>query len=233
MRNTERVKKVEKDGSGNHLVTTMSHPAFGILRLSKPSGNKVLFGSEIDHREYVQFSIVPATLDRGLHNNWFHGENRPIVEFSMSHAQFTSMLSSSGNYTGTPITFDILPKTVNKETYHVPSIEYMEKQIDMNKYEIESNIKAEIEKINNKFIELKDSIEEKKGIKLQRELLHTLSCLVKNLPANLKFGVDQAKVNIDEIKHTALVEVDAMISRHIQESGLTAIQNKQIYGELE
>lgn len=227
MRKTERVKKEQKTGFGDEIVETHTHPAFGMMRVSTPNGNKVLFGSEIEHSEYVQISIVPATMDRGLSNNWFHGSNRPIVQFSMSHAQFVSMLSSGGKYTGIPVTLDIAPIDRNKSTEVVPKIEYMEKQIDMADHEVEKNTQHSINLISKKIAELSESIENKKGIKVQRELMHSLNCMVKNLPSNIQDGVNQARKNIEEVKHTAQIEIEAIVTRHIHDAGLKSLGIKE------
>ena len=158
MRKIERVCKTQKTGQGDENVETYSHPAFAMMRVSEPQGHKVLFGSEIEHSEYVQISIVPATMDRGLSSNWFHGETRPIVQFSMSHAQFVSMPSSGGKYTGIPVTLDVAPKDRNKSIESIPNIEYMEKQIDMADYEVDKNTQHSLDLISKKVAELSDAI---------------------------------------------------------------------------
>lgn len=227
MRKTERVSKTQKTGYGDENVETYSHPAFAMMRVSEPQGHKVLFGSEIEHSEYVQISIVPATMDRGLSSNWFHGETRPIVQFSMSHAQFVSMLSSGGKYTGIPVTLDVAPKDRNKSIESIPNIEYMEKQIDMADYEVDKNTQHSLDLISKKVAELSDAIENKKGIKAQRDIMHSLNCMIKNLPHNVKDIVTQAKSNIEQVKHTAQIEIEAIVSRHIHDAGLDSLGIKK------
>lgn len=81
-----------------------SHPAFGLIKLSKCRGNQgQMFGNSIPNcRSFVSISIHQATRQHDGYDTYLPGEE--IVRLNMSEAQFAEMMSTWNSGTGTPVT---------------------------------------------------------------------------------------------------------------------------------
>lgn len=207
--------------------TRFNHPAYAVMRISNPQGGNVhLFGSDIPHDSRISLQICPANWKRSLYSDWIYGDSTPIVEVEMTHAQFVAAIQSSGSFTGTPVTLRTAPRSRNRDVERVPYIEPLESSHDMIKSEIEQSVKKAIEKISLISSELTKAIDEKKGIKVLRDLARSLDINVGNLPANMGFSVDMAQEAIDKKKHDAQIEIEAMLELKVRKIGMEAIGEK-------
>jgi len=83
---------------------TITHPAYGLVRVTHPSGgNLKMFGSDLVHNERVCLTFCLAEEDRNLNSSWYHERGR-ILEVELTHAQWASLVSSSMG-SPTPVTF--------------------------------------------------------------------------------------------------------------------------------
>lgn len=90
------------EGDEEHY--TITHPAYGLVRVTHPSGGHVkMFGSDLIHNERVCLEFTLGEEDRHLSNSWYHDRGR-VLEVELTHAQWASMVSSSMG-TPTPVTF--------------------------------------------------------------------------------------------------------------------------------
>lgn len=211
----------------NSNETRFDHPSYAVMRISNPQGGNVhLFGSDMKHDSRISIQICPANLKRSLHTDWIHGDSMPIVEVEMTHAQFVAAIQSNGSYTGTPVTLRTAPKTRNLDIEQVPYIEALESNHDMLKSEIEESVRKAVEKISSISSELINAIEEKKGIKLLRDLAKSLDINIGNLPVNMGFSVDMAQEAIAKKKHDAQIEIEAMLEMKVRRIGIEAIGEK-------
>lgn len=83
---------------------SITHPAYGLVRVTHPSGGQVkMFGSDLIHNERVCLTFCLAEEDRHLNSTWYHERGR-ILEVELTHSQWASMVSSSMG-SPTPVTF--------------------------------------------------------------------------------------------------------------------------------
>lgn len=211
------------------------HPAYAVVRVTNPQGSRSLFGSDIEHNEFIQLEIAPAYLKRGLNSDWIHGESRPIVSIAMSHAQFVSMIQSSGKYEGTPCTLQYAPSDLNKSLVAVPSIELIQTKTDLIKEEIQRDARKAIEIaekaiqcVEKKYLELKDgkSVTKKDLYKLE-PLINLAKSKIGNLPSNLSFALSCAEETIDKAVHDAKIEIEASVEHKLRQVGLEAMRDDQ------
>lgn len=231
MRNSQR-PTVEKE-VGNRDYTIYKHPAYGVVRVSNPQGVRTLFGSDVEHHDFIQLEIVPATLKRGLNTDWVHGSLSPIVQIAMSHAQFVSMIQSSGKGEGTPCTIQYAPEDMNASSVRLPSIEPLQSKTDLIKDEIQNDTKKAlavalkaIECLESKYDELKaGKAVSKKELSTLEPLIRLAKNKIVNAPSNLKFALTCAEETIDKAVHDAQIEIEASVEHKLRQIGLEAINN--------
>lgn len=231
MRETQRpTVRVEESNSGgkDHIY---EHPAYAVVRISNPQGHRVLFGSDVEHNDYIELEIATANLKRGLHTDWIHGDSRPIVSVAMSHAQFVSMIQSSGKGAGTPCTLQYAPVDRNKNVERVPSIEPIQSKSDLAKDEIQRDAakalelaKKAIDALDRKVeeIKLKKSVS-KKDLNDVQPLIRVAKNKIENLPGNLRFALSCAEEAIDKAVHDAQIEIEASAENKLRQIGLEAV----------
>jgi hypothetical protein len=91
---------VKKTGIGEEH----HHPAFGVLTISEvQSRGQVLFGSNLEHSDFISFSVSNATRFRSNNHDKVHEESK-IVEFMMTRQQFAALASGRSKAGGVPCT---------------------------------------------------------------------------------------------------------------------------------
>lgn len=230
MRTSQR-PTIERDDSERDY-TIHKHPAYGVVRISNPQGIRTLFGSDTEHNDYIELEIAPAKLKRGLHTDWIHGDSTPIVSVAMSHAQFVSMIQSSGKGSGTPCTIQYAPKDMNRSCASVPHIEPIQPKTELIKDEIQRDTAKAVEFaakaidcLQRKYSELKA------GKTITKKDLATLEPLIKlaqnkleNLPSNLRFALTCAEETINNAVHDAQIEIEASAEHKLRQIGLEAVR---------
>lgn len=204
----------------------VNHPSFAVVRVLGTHGRNVtLFGSDSVHNDYVTIEVAPADLKRSINNDWIHGDSTPIIQFNMSHAQFVSMIQNKGNGAGTPVTLTIAPKSMNTDLMSVPLIEPLQSNVELIKDEINEQVQKRVEKALALITELESAVEDKKGIKIIRELMKDTKNAIGGLPNSLSYSVGQAHEEINKSVQEATVNVEAMIQTKLKNIGVHAIQN--------
>jgi len=228
------MKKYEKpqvnagDYAGDSCVKT-THPAYGIIRMGQPQGHKQLFGSEVDHHQWFEFEIHEAYAVRKYHEeNYVATNGAPILAFSMSGSQFVQMIMSAGNYSGVPITFDIAPKSRNKDCEQVVGIDNddSEKNLDLIKKELYEDLCAATDKARTQIKLIADAVAQGKGKKVLNELIKSLNSTVGNLPSNGKFAVSQAQEAIEKEKAKAKIEIEGYAATRLTQIAKDALVEK-------
>lgn len=234
MKESQRPTVSKEDRVGGTIDQVYNHPAFAVVRISNPQGHRVLFGSDTEHHDYIELEIASAELKRGLHTDWIHGDTRPIISVAMSHAQFVSMIQSSGKGAGTPCTLQYAPKDRNKNVERVPCIEPVQSKTDLLKDEIKESTRKALELANTAVNALERRLSEIKAKKsITKGDLSSLEPLIRvaqtklgNLPSNMKFALDCAEETIDKAVHDAQIEIEASAEHKLRQIGLEAISQE-------
>lgn len=202
-------------------ITQHEHESYGIASISMVSGGSTnLFGSSIQHSQRIRMRISRAKRDRHLHEDWYHAGER-LLEFEMSPAQFTEMITSPGRGDGTPVT---LVRVFGKPMEDCPS----------------STTRAEFDAEFNKTVKqstthvahlarLADSLLEK-GAKWKAadrtELHNVISKLVQEIRSNIPFIVTQFNEALEKTTTEAKGEIEQFFSSKVHQLGLSALENE-------
>lgn len=94
---------VEKGGSLEGW-TEQSHPAFGVIGVSRVSGTTSLFDSDVKHGHFIEITISEAKKIRtGFTRESVHDGKR-LCQVRMSFAQFAQFITTQNVGSGTPCT---------------------------------------------------------------------------------------------------------------------------------
>lgn len=89
------------------------HPSYGLISLSRVSGTKTLFGSDVEPMAFIRLEIkngVRGTNNLGL--EYYRAlRNHPIVSVDLSHAQFAELITTMNSGDGVPCTIARLGHT--------------------------------------------------------------------------------------------------------------------------
>ena len=88
----------------------IKHSSFGNLSISRSFGGKRhLYGSSIEHSNFITLRISHSELHRHLKQDWYHA-TAPIVEVTLSQAQFAEAITSLNMGDGVPVTINYTEK---------------------------------------------------------------------------------------------------------------------------
>lgn len=96
-------KGPDKDGH-----TSEAHPSFGVIGVSRVSGNASLFDSDVIHGHFIQITLCEASKQQtGFTHEHIHG-HRQLMKINMSFAQFAQMITTQNVGVGTPCTIEYI-----------------------------------------------------------------------------------------------------------------------------
>lgn len=205
----------ELPGDGKLSEKILTHPAFGQIRLSRISGQRVLYGSDFKHNEYVSIEIVQSELHRSLSRDWHFGR-RHVVTIDMSEAQWAAFVSSFGQGSGVPCTIDTVQ---GKPMPGFP----LRDEGQLFKPEVDSKLAKCIESVD---AAIADIDAQTAGMsKTKREAISDRLRRVRmELSSNLPFVAEQFGEHMETRVEKAKIEVDAYVTQTVMRAGLDAIQ---------
>lgn len=156
------------------------HESYGVIQVSRVSSNKftTLFGSSIKHANYIQLRIFKGVRQRHSNREWYHHEAKPIIEVSLSEAQFGRFLSSINMGDGTPCTIAFH----DGKAFEAPPYENQ-------RMVFENEFKKEMQKVTSGFAENINSVEE----------ILSKKSLNKEDKANVMSALTRVKAAIDDV----------------------------------
>ena len=88
---------------GRDDASRFTHPAFGMARISNPSGGDgVFFGSEVRAQHFVSLEITEADMVRDLARSWYFPRGE-LIRIDMTQVQWAELVASGGR-SGVPVT---------------------------------------------------------------------------------------------------------------------------------
>jgi len=194
------------------------HPSYGMLSFSRVTGSKQnLFGSSIEHRNFIILRISPAVMRRDLSHDWPMEDGIPFIEVGMSYSQFADSLTSMDHGSGTPVTVRSVGGKQIEECPHESKRKQFSKEF--------SNF---CEGFKSDFVEtiqaLKTSAEKgRAGTTELAELLKKVEQLRQSITSNLPFIETTFQEQTEKTIHEAKKEIEAHVEVLVKETGLTAI----------
>ncbi|CAN5951016.1 unnamed protein product [Sphagnum jensenii] len=111
---TDKFLVTEGPDSLGHASET--HPSYGVIGVSRISGQQPLFDSDVVHGHFIEITIQEATKHRtGFTHEHVHG-NKQLIKVRMSFAQYAQMITTQNLGDGTPCTIHYV-KGDEKEPY--------------------------------------------------------------------------------------------------------------------
>ncbi len=196
------------------------HPAFGTITLSEPTGgDRVLFGSDLQHNHRIRIRVHAAYLERRKGGGEkIHQNGNALVDFEMSHAQFAQFITSVGKGNGTPVTLRAISK--ESEIVEIPGIKKMESSAESWRNAIQQSAKNQVDRIQKELDRLSSLLEEGKTSKKElREIHHALTCHVSNLPSNMAHVVEQAETALEKATSDAKIQVESYMDMVMRRFG--------------
>lgn len=199
MRKTENPKVAKGDRADEERIT---HKAFGVIRLSRPSGNMRLFQSDHKHHSFITMEVMTAEVNRTLSNDWVHGRQQ-LIEVSMSEAQWAAFVSSFGLGSGVPCTIEY----VAGEGY-MPLIGDVEPRTATFSREVQQTMQDVVDEMDSALKRLNEDLK-KLPVGMQKKLSDIFDKVRRELIANMPFVQQQFGEHMERTVASGKAELEA------------------------
>ncbi|HFU2857267.1 TPA: hypothetical protein ACGQ50_000807 [Enterobacter cloacae] len=205
--NAERPITVKGDGRLEEKVTT--HPAFGMVTVNRQHTNRAtLHASDLNHQELVNLAIYEGkVVEHDGVTRYTTTRNVPLVEITMSPAQWAAMITSFGMGEGVPCTLNYKR---DGKAVRLPEIEPVESTRQRFDRMIEESARRQLEKMHVVLEQVSAlAAKGKAGKKELAELERTMSITLGNLPLNLAYTSTIIQEQMDGIVSAGKAELEA------------------------
>lgn len=208
----------------------LRHPSYGMVGFHRITGcSRRLFGSTLEtHYHTIRLSIHEAEMriDRHLHMERARATGQ-IIEVEMSAAQFAELLTSMNIGDGVPCTITRRmgvgmiesPPDVPVESANVRT-DFAAKMGGA-RPDLEQRAKALLDLLPASF---------NKGTRRQIEI--ALGNIVERVAGSATFALDQFQEATSRVVTAAKAEVDAVVTHVVQATGIKALREMQVRGEV-
>lgn len=200
-----------------------SHPAFGMIGLSRVSSRSVvLFGSAVKHDHFLELTIKGATRHTSIWKDWYFGREE-LIRVSISGTQLGELLSSMNVGDGVPCTItrfngEGMPRIEEFSTVQEEAQAQMDEQLS-------SLLKASKELLERAQTIVKAGAPRKAD---KEELLSLLTQLSHGIGENINYASKCFEEKMEKTIMQAKGEVETFINSKIQAAGLAALQGKPL-----
>jgi len=195
-------------------VKSITHPAFGNIRVSRASGNASLYGSDFNHNHYMTIQISRSRLKRELSTDWeFSGEE--LIEVSLSEAQWASFVSSPNVGAGVACT---ISHVCGEYMPYLPPPEQSNQRF-------KDEILEQMAALQEELIAMASSLDGAINKTKATELKTRLERLSSRLTGNLSFVSKQFDEHIERTVEKAKIEINAHAVNLVMQTGITALKN--------
>lgn len=229
MRRSERPKRVKERSHGGTLAEVETHPAYGLVGISRRNGLKKLYGSALDkHGSQISLTVKTSERIHDLHYDRHHGRE-VLIELSMSHAQFAELITTPNCGDGVPCTLEFVAGRG-----HLPSIDF-ETQTEAAKVVdgFRESLSDLSEKLRQKATALDELLEKRTLGKADRKRIRELFGFVRQeVDCNMPFAVEQFQEAAEKVVTQGKAEIDAMVSGTVRKLGLESLEQLASAGSL-
>jgi len=212
-----------EEGAGG-VRTSSTHPAFGQISLHRVTGGTTLYGSDFEHRNYVEIEIKESELQRDLSRDWYY-PGKTLVRVAVSEAQWATFVSSMGVGSGTPCTI------TRRGSEMVPGFP-LRQETDHFGYEIEDTFKDALEALETLKARVVNNVA---GLskKKQDDLLGPIEKALREVKLNVPFVKKQFDEHVEETMEKAKVELHGYFNQVVQRAGFSALGASELPLSLE
>lgn len=224
---TDRIDQwLKRSGSDAHGWVKETHPSYGLIGVSRVSGQSALFDSDVKHQHFISVRIKNAhrVID-GTHE--FVAGDAAIVEIHMTEAQFAQMITQPNHGDGVPCTIHYSAGDKGESWLHPswgtrpepPAPERFEA-----KFHQEASARAKI--ITDNLAQLEkalDSIlsgETKANKGTLNDLKAKVSSARMQIEQNIPYVLEVAAEQLEKKISSAVVEFESYVAQSLQARGL-------------
>lgn len=206
------------------------HPSYGMLSFSRRTGGKLpLFGSSIQHKEFIAMTLKHGEVLRELNGDYYIGD-KVIAEVEMSYSQFAEAITAMNVGDGVPVTV----RFTEKDGY----IE--ERPFVSKRDQFESEFSDHLNEIKKEIKDMKTEVSElfssKKAIgKSDKEyIMEKLDHIYDQVGVNTEFVYAQFNRQMDKTVMEAKGEVEAFVQNKMNSIALATLsKNAEEFTKLE
>lgn len=213
----EEHKVVEND------VHVEKHPSYGLARFSRISSShpRALFGSSIQNKQTITFTISRAKHHRSLNNDHYFAESE-LIEIEMSQTQFAELITSFNMGSGIPVTIKHIQHDIYPEPPFLSQMDIFSNEFrkSMNNFSVDMKILVEqaTEILNNK---------QNIGKGDREVIMNCFQKLTGYLGDKVPFIADQFMESMEYTVTQAKGEIEAFIENKIRNTGLEGLGFKK------
>ncbi len=214
-------RKVQRDNVRD-VELEETHESYGLAQISRVSGNARLFGSSVRHQHFFRFRIHRARRVATPHGEHFYTDHRvPIIEVSLSPAQFVELITTMNIGDG-------IPCTINEvEGVHMdPTPDDAGSELKLMVEMFEDRIVETVDKLREHDDSLHVLLNKKSFTKEDKAKIHGIVHTARRLlddsaPFILKVFGEHAEKMVAKGK----LEVESFITLALQKAGIKAIRD--------
>jgi hypothetical protein len=199
------------------------HESYGLVGFSRVTGSPgPLFGSSIQHHNFVRMRVMRAGRTRDLNRYWYSGREN-IVEVDLSPTQFADLLTSMNVGEGVPCT---LRYVGGNRMDPCPAVDQRQEFVD----EFDADVRRVMTSAAKLAEEAAVLLKQPKVNKADLTRLNALLAkLMQDIQSNLPFVHSQFNEAMDKTVTEAKGEVEAFVQNKIVSLGIESLR-KQIGG---
>lgn len=217
------------------IEKTEEHESYGIVGFTRAtigsglSGkSKIrLFGSNIEHSEFISLKISRASLNRSLHKDWYSAIGVPYIEVIMSQTQFAEAITSMNIGDGVPCTINYLKaRKIEPPPSKSKMVEYQD--------EFEEHMEDVVHRTKNLRNDVEELLSSKVSGKLRKLILNKMDMIIQDIEKNIPFINTSFSEQMDRVILEAKGEIEAFYHNKITRLGMKALKDMpQIEGDCE
>lgn len=208
----------EATSRGGSVETTIKHPAFGQISVSRRSAGGAgvnLYDSDFGHNSFVTVEIKRSELRRDLSRDWQYPREE-LIHIDMSESQWATFVSSFNSGSGVPCTLTWLPGEGR-----IPGIPSFNRS-EVFKKEMRKTTEEAIDGVKRLLAAVADTgLSQKK----QKELSEGAERALRALTSSMPFVNSQFEEHVEEIVEKGYQEVHGYMNAAITRVGISAINN--------
>lgn len=193
-----------------------THPSFGSIGVSRIHGRTNLFGSDVEHGNFIEVRISECESRRSLSRDWFHS-GKELISVWMSEMQWAQFVSSFNQGDGTPVTL----RHVNGK--RLPELPVTEKVTSQFQREVTATVKRSLESLESVITKIKSALApnaKTPGKKDLHEMMQELEMSLMQFKNNLPFVEDQFTEEMEKKMTEAKTSFEGYINTRLRQMGL-------------
>lgn len=215
---------IEPDKQHGSKVT---HPSYGVVKISRISGQAELFDSAFKHQYFIGLEIDKAAKYTDGSHDFIHEDHavdqRQLIEVWMSEAQFARAITSMNMGSGSPCTI----VRYNGKGIPLPEAEDLQKS---HKRMIREKLAGKMDRARKIVQDLRDMREQKKRPTLAQmdEIAQNLDSMVGNFERNMEYYAGCFEEHMEKTVAAAKAEIEVHMLASANRLGIDRDQVPQL-----